>query len=132
MRVLVTASRTWTDQHTIWDRLDEALRQCPPGMEFVVVHGGARGGDQHADHWATIRGRTNPKVYAEVHIAAWTRYGRRAGMIRNFAMVKAGADLCLAFIRDNSAGATGCAGLAQRAGIPTTVHTWDTIQKGHR
>ncbi|WP_223885186.1 hypothetical protein [Nocardia colli] len=36
-------------------------------------------------------------------------------------MVRAGADLCVAFIRNDSAGATHTARMAQQAGIPTRI-----------
>lgn len=41
----------------------------------------------------------------------------RAGMYRNELMVELGADLVLAFIADYSRGATGCAWIAERAGL---------------
>lgn len=61
----------------------------------------------------------------------WRRLGSRAGLVRNAEMVKAGADVCLAFLCPCTAakctrpefhyshGASHCAELAERAGIPT-------------
>lgn len=48
---------------------------------------------------------------------------RGAGPRRNAAMVELGADLALAFLRQRSRGASGCAGLAARAGFP--VRRWE-------
>ena len=107
-RVLVTGSRTWTDQAVIAAALREHWRDGA-----VLVSGACpRGADAIAERlWATWGGQV------ERHPADWST-GRAAGMERNAAMVAAGADVCLAFIRDDSAGASHTARLADLAGIP--------------
>jgi Bifunctional DNA primase/polymerase, N-terminal/YspA, cpYpsA-related SLOG family len=107
-RVLVTGSRTWTDPAVIADTLRAWFH---PGT--VLVTGACpRGADAIAEHlWASWGGP------AERHPADWPS-GRGAGFARNAAMVALGADVCLAFIRDNSPGASHTARLAALAGIP--------------
>lgn len=108
-RILITGSRTWTDDRAIRAAL-EPWRA--PGA--VLVHGDARGADRIAAaiwrHW---------HLPVEVDPAAWERDGRRAGLLRNARMVARGADVCLAFIHNRSRGACHCAALAEAAGIPT-------------
>src|SRR6266545_8028514 len=111
-RILVTGSREWTD----FAAIVEALREWK-APAAVLVEGGARGADRLA---ATIWRAWGLTV--EEHPADWDRYGRRAGYLRNREMIAAGADVCLAFILDNSRGATHCANAAETAGIPTRRH----------
>ena len=116
MRVLITGSRTWDDEETIRAALDAvAGSAAAAGFDrLTVVHGACpQGADAIADAWV----RAHPAATAERHPANWQKHGRGAGMVRNRAMVKRGADLVLAFIRDDSPGATQCADAAVEAGL---------------
>ncbi|OKA03367.1 SLOG family protein [Amycolatopsis regifaucium] len=114
-RVLVTGSRTWTDTTMIRDALAKIWQWRP---DTVLVTGACpRGADKLAEEcWTHWGGQI------EQWLADWDRHGRAAGLRRNEHMVNAGADYCLAFIHDNSRGATHCAEAAQRAGIHTVIH----------
>lgn len=116
MRILVTGSRDWTDKVTVAQAIREAWLVAGRPYGVVVVHGGARGADYIAGVYAKRLGFS-----VEVHEADWS-FGKSAGYIRNKEMVNAGADICLAFIKNESKGATMCAELAEKAGIPT--HIW--------
>lgn len=122
MRVLVTGSRTWTDREFLWSVLDALAKGAADQgyTEMTVVHGGAKGADRIASEWTALRadGSGPLTVWAEEWPAKWGTFGRRAGMIRNLAMVKAGADFCAAFIKGESRGTRHCADAAEAAGIP--------------
>ena len=129
-RILITGSREWDDYGTvcmelggIMRHLMATVRPCP---RIVVVHGAAGGADALADQAARAFGMT-----PEPHPADWQQFGKGAGFRRNADMVALGASVALAFIapciapacRDKephgSHGASHCADLAERAGIPT-------------
>lgn len=125
VRVLVTGSRDWSDEQAVRDAL-RAVASGVASQHVTVVHGHCpTGADAHADMAARIFG-----MQVERHPADWSR-GRKAGPERNAAMVGLGADVCLAFIgpctsprcnrsdAHDSHGATGCASLAEAAGIRT-------------
>lgn len=123
MRILITGSRDWTDWHIIHAAIETEVynarfeRNTPIIEEGVtVVHGGAIGADSLAGRIAR-----NIGFDVEVHPADWKNWGRRAGMIRNIQMIREGADVCLAFIKDESKGATMTAENAEKAGIPTKI-----------
>ena len=122
IRILVTGSRNWTDKVTIAKAIREAwlVEGRPYGV--TVVHGGARGADYIAGVYARRLG-----FNVEVHEADWDIFGKAAGPMRNKEMVDAGADVCLAFIKNESKGATGCAAMAEKAGIPVVYFREDTV-----
>lgn len=110
-RVLVTGSRTWTDRKTIEDVLFHIKNQFG---KFTLVSGACPTGADHiAEEIASEMG-----LEVERHPADWKRHGRGAGFVRNAEMVNLGADLCIAFILNESKGATMTADLAHKKGIP--------------
>jgi len=124
-RVLITGSRDWPNQPAIAGALlAQWLEWGKPPM--TIVHGGATGADSMAEGVLDPKLRADGTLKVEVHPAAWDVHGRAAGPIRNAQMVSLGADLCMAFIKDNSRGATNCLELAEAAGIPVVVYRLDT------
>lgn len=115
VRILVTGSRDWVDAAVIRQALLDVWESYDCPVAPVLVSGGCpTGADAIAERLWT--GWSFP---VERHPAEWDAHGRAAGPVRNNAMVTAGADVCLAFIRNGSKGATQCAAVADRAGIPT-------------
>lgn len=111
-RILVTGSRNWDQPDVIYRALSDLALDGPA----LLVHGGASGADQIAGRAARQLGWER-----EIHPARWRAngiYNPQAGLLRNRHMVELGADLCLAFIKDGSRGATHCAQLAEQYGIP--------------
>jgi hypothetical protein len=117
-RILVTGSRGWQDFARVSFELGIAIGESGHCTEdIVVVHGGCPTG---ADSMAAAICR-DYRWRAEEHRASWRPDGvldRSAGFRRNAEMVSLGANVCLAFIRNGSRGASHCADLAEKAGIP--------------
>lgn len=114
-RCLVTGSRDWPDEGAVYAALDAMWAGAVGGnyAGLIVVHGAARGADRMAYRWYRSRARQGWAVAQEPHPADWAKHGRRAGILRNIEMIRLGADVCLAFIHNNSRGATHCADLAE-------------------
>jgi SLOG family YspA-like protein len=113
-RILVCGSRTWTNGAVIHDRLAYWREH---GAE-VIVHGAARGADQLA---GTIAATLGYRV--EEYPADWRGQGRRAGIVRNLAMLDTAPDLVLAFQRAGSAGTQHTIDEARRRGVPVELET---------
>lgn len=153
MILLITSSRTWIDPIPVINQLSRAWCTVvhDQGEDLHVMHGDCRyGGDRITRIWT---GCKLPRVHELRRPAAWNRhdagcgkprpYGycpgptqrkcNNAGFRRNTDMVE---ELCtdwvsishpvlvLAFIRDNSRGATHCATQAEVAGLPVRRIPW--------
>jgi hypothetical protein len=115
-RVLVTGSRDWADEQLVRRELARCWSEYG---RIVVVHGACpTGADAQAAQWvADMVAADVCGVTEEPHPADWRTHGKAAGPIRNKQLIGAGAAVCLAFIRNASAGASHTAGLADAAGI---------------
>lgn len=137
-RVLVTGSRSWTDRRVISQALFDAWEEGGRSREHVLVSGHCPdGADEMAEaiwrkqglpveeHPADWDGPCEPGVCEPFHRKSHgrTTYCPAAGFRRNVEMVRLGADVCLAFIKDRSKGASHTAGLADAARIPVRRYT---------
>lgn len=135
-RVIVTGSRTWADYGTVEGALDDLWVDVPEARPFIVIHGACpQGADEMASRWCAGQVAQLGSTREERHPARWGEYGKAAGFRRNAEMVALGADVCLAFImecrdpgcrrrpimRHGSHGASHCAELADKAGIPVRI-----------
>ena len=106
MRLLICGGREYTDYKKLCSCMDQL-----PFKPSIIIEGGARGADSLAKRWA-IAHRTH---YAEVP-ALWSAFGKRAGTLRNAAMLDLYPGYCIAL-----PGGTGTADMVERckaAGIP--------------
>lgn len=129
MRVLVTGSRNWQHADVIYSALEaEHASARSRGERLTVVHGLCpQGADAMADDWARYGTSFGFGVERETHRAEWEKYGKPAGFIRNQEMVDLGADVCLAFCRDDSSGTMDCVNRAAKAGIPVRIYREDVL-----
>ena len=108
--VLVTGSRDWKDEKSIYSALKNEPR------DTVVLQGGAFGADFMAKQSATALG-----FHSLTMPALWGFHGKKAGPIRNRTMLDLKPVKVLAFRRNMSRGTTDCIEEAQRRGIPVEI-----------
>lgn len=111
MKVLICGSRHWRDIHAIRRR----IIKLPPTT--TIIHGGARGADRLGGWLAEDLGFTVHEMKAD-----WQTHGKRAGFLRNLAMLDEKPDLVIAFQINGSAGTQHTIDQARKRGIPVEVH----------
>jgi hypothetical protein len=86
MKCIIAGSRSITSYQTV----KAAIESCPWLSEVTeVVTGGAQGVDTLGDNWAWVN-----KLDRTIMKASWEKYGKAAGVIRNWRMA-AYADACI-------------------------------------
>lgn len=108
----------------MWRALNELDRKLGD-RPAVLVHGDAQGIDRAAArHWQALNIKRPGLRTLEPHPwdQKWKTFGRGGGMVRNKYMVSLGANLCLAFIHDDSPGASQCSAEAEKAGIKVVYY----------
>lgn len=106
MTVLVCGGRDYKDRERLYRLLDFNRAKIA-----LIVHGGAAGADMMAGGWACAREVPCLRVPAR-----WSKFGKKAGFIRNEAMLSLGhPDLVVAF--PGGAGTAMMVRLAKQSGI---------------
>lgn len=113
--ILVTGSRSEPDGlcRAVWVALDAAE------PDFLILGDCPTGVDKFARMWAEDR-----SMRFKVHHADWLKHGKRAGPVRNSAMVAHGVEAdarVLAFPRGPSPGTYDCIRKATALGLQVTL-----------
>ena len=110
MKVIIAGSRSFTHDQ----RLCQTLALERPRITQVLT-GGARGAEQLGDRWAWKHALPHQLCRAD-----WERFGKSAGVRRNYQMAQAG-DMLLAFWDGRSAGTQHMISCMQQLGKPVVV-----------
>jgi len=90
MKILVCGGRDFRDEDFVYATLDGLFEE----LRFdVLIQGGANGADAVAASWAA----NHREVHGVTVWAKWHIYGKRAGHMRNSAMLMLSPDLVVAF-----------------------------------
>ena len=110
MRLIIAGSRSFTHYQHLCQTLAPERHRITQ-----VLTGGARGADQLGYRWAWKHA-----IKHQVCRADWERFGKSAGVRRNYQMAQAG-DLLLAFWDGRSAGTRHMISCMQQLGKPCVI-----------
>lgn len=116
--VVVCGSRDWPAPWYVTAKLIEMVERGS-----LIITGGARGVDEHAHREAVRLGYPTKVMPAD-----WDRHGKRAGFVRNLAMLDEGPAMVLAFHVHGSKGTAHTIREAHRRGITLHVFTDEDLR----
>lgn len=105
MRIAVIGSRGFSDYSFLKEKLDELHSQINISL---IVSGGARGADTLGEQYAK-----DSEIKTLIFPADWKKYGKRAGYIRNYDIIK-NCDIVVAFWDGESRGTKHSLDLARK------------------
>lgn len=127
-KIVICGDRHWSDWEAIRHVLDKMKAPARMAgmpihvdpMDTTIITGGATGADNLTNRLADIMG-----FQTHIENAEWSKYGNRAGPIRNRKMLDMKPDFVIAF-HDNigdSKGTKDCVKEAFKRGIPVYIYT---------
>jgi predicted Rossmann-fold nucleotide-binding protein len=114
-RVVVAGSRNIQNRTLIFTKLDKILGQKIQTHKVKIISGCAVGPDTLGAKWAFEHGQAVEKMPAE-----WGKFGKKAGMIRNRAMLES-ADAVICFHDGKSAGTKQMIEITKQSGKPIRI-----------
>jgi hypothetical protein len=112
-RFFITGSRDLFIEKDIKNVLANLYAKGINPKKMVMVVGDAKGVDATATKLWQKAG-----LRIEIYQAEWEEYGKKAGMLRNMAMLSSGVDYGYGFCKNNSKGTSGMLTLATEFGVP--------------
>lgn len=114
---MITGSRDWDNRSVIDTALFDYWYRADRPSDLLLIEGGAKGADALAKVCWAKQG-----LHTRTYHADWDTWGKRAGIMRNLEMLDTQPETVLAFIKNNSRGATHAATEAERRGIPVIYY----------
>ncbi len=114
VKVLVCGSRDFADPFLVSLAIDKRIKELP--VPSWIIHGDAPGADRIAAK-AGERHGYNVQAFP----ADWKTHGKRAGILRNLAMLDEKPDLVIAYWNGKSTGTAHTTREARKRGIPVEV-----------
>lgn len=113
-RIAVIGSRSFSDEEYMRKVLFD--QEKLNAEEHIIVSGGAPGADILSEKISKME-----EIPFLLYPANWERHGKRAGMLRNIAMIQH-VDEVIAFWDGRSSGTKHAIGLANKFGKPVRVY----------